>query len=200
MKVPIQEEKGVRATKRSIAFVLMGLIVAVLIVGVSGTASAAHKGHKKHHHASSDHKNSGKASSSLSLKPVFPLNGSVFDVITSEFVLVNGNVDVAPDVALPPNPIRNKSCQVNVRLDGTGIGQTSGAQYRAFGADHFTPPSPCINNTFSSRVNFKLAAVNSIPIGLPPNPIRFPVDISVTFDQDGNFTGGSATMPTTTTT
>jgi hypothetical protein len=90
--------------------------------------------------------------------------------------------------------IRSGCCQVRARLiDATATGETSGNPYRAFGSTRFFATDPIRGATITKQRNFELEA-------LPPSPIqpgtsrmiRFPIDLTLTFNSRGKLVSGTA--------
>jgi hypothetical protein len=111
----------------------------------------------------------------------------------AQIVTVTGTLNIVTVVAevKPPNP---NTVTVLVNLAGlTATG--SSLAFEGFGRVQLnpTPMSPSLDLT----ANFSLVPTTVLPPGTPPSPCigmaaEFPVQISLTFDEDGNLTGATA--------
>lgn len=164
---------------RPLAFAFLGLLLGLAVAaGASGgTAEAAPKAVKS--------------------TASFPLSGTVFHRGTGEDVLISGTVSVSARFH-PTDPVR---CRIDAKLtDTSATGESSGARYKAFGKARFFPTDPvrCRDDTITERGIFKLKAHPGDPI-IPgeSRTVEFPVDVTMTFDQDGKLTGGEAEIAVT---
>lgn len=104
-----------------------------------------------------------------------PVAGTFF--ANGENIALSGAVLVVTRV-VPPNPtIPVDPCQIYVALGATGMGQTSGGRYYAYG-DALTQSATPLPGTYAFAATFRLTQVGRpSPPPIYPLPLRFSVTV-----------------------